>query len=208
MTVYLEKISILIACHHRLVREAIRDMLESQPNLRVTGQVEHFADVPGFIELRRPEAVVLDLQMPPVTPGTIKKELSGISRLTRLVVISAFNIPEYNRQLIDCGIAGLVTKDSSSDALVTAVKDGKPYNPFICEEARVNLGAPFSERSVLTARQKEVVRLVTEGYSSKEIAKRIFVAEKTVEIHRYNILKKLNLSNTVSLVNYVSMYGI
>ena len=206
--VYTEKTTLLIAVQHRLVREAMRDMLEADQQYRVLGMVQHFGDVLEFVKLRRPQVVVLDLQMPPETPATLMKDLAMIAGSSRLVLISLYAIPAYLKRLLDTGISGIVTKDSPCSELITAVRAGKPYLPYLCEEARQAISAATVQQAVLTSRQKEVVRLVTEGYSSREIAKRIFVAEKTVEIHRYNILKKLKLENTVSLVNYVSMYGI
>jgi len=128
--------------------------------------------------------------------------------------LSMHALPAYARRMFQMGAKGYVTKNSSRDEFVNAILDVNAGNKFICEEIK-NIVAQqeldddggHPDMNMLSKREIEVVQLIKEGLSSKEIARSLDISLKTVEVHRYNILRKLKLKNTASLVNFINAQG-
>jgi DNA-binding NarL/FixJ family response regulator len=113
------------------------------------------------------------------------------------------------------GAMGYVTKNSSKDEMITAIVEVNNGKKYVCEEVKNILAqqeledeAGLPDMNILSRRELEIVKLIKDGMSSKEIAIRLDISLKTVEVHRYNILKKLNLKNTASLVNFINAQGL
>ena len=125
------------------------------------------------------------------------------------------SMPAYARRMLQLGAMGYVTKNSSKDELLTAIVEVHNGKKYICDEVKNILaqqeleeeGGP-PDMNVLSRREIEIVQLIKEGLSSKEIALRLDISLKTVEVHRYNILKKLSLKNTAALVNFINAHGL
>jgi DNA-binding NarL/FixJ family response regulator len=125
------------------------------------------------------------------------------------------SMPAYARRMFQMGARGYVTKNSSKDELVAAILEVKAGNKYICEEIKnivaqqeLEEDSDHPDMNLLSRREIDVVQLIKEGLSSKEIAKRLDISLKTVEVHRYNILRKLKLNNTASLVNFINAQGL
>lgn len=130
--------------------------------------------------------------------------------------MSMHSMPVYARRILQSGASGYVTKNSSKEELFEALVEVEKGNKYICEEVKNILAHQELEESpeagpdlnLLSKRELEVVQLIKEGLSSKEIAQKLDLSLKTVEVHRYNILKKLNLKNTAALVNFINSQGL
>ena len=125
------------------------------------------------------------------------------------------SMPAYARKMLQIGAVGYVTKNSSKDELMTCIVEVNSGKKYVCEEVKNILaqqelvddgGQP--DMNVLSRREIDIVQLIKEGLSSKEIAIRLDISLKTVEVHRYNILKKLSLKNTAALVNFINAQGL
>lgn len=126
------------------------------------------------------------------------------------------SMPAYARRMLQIGAMGYVTKNSSKDELLKAIVEVYSGKKYVCDEVKNILaqqeledeggGAP--DMNVLSRREIDIVQLIKEGLSSKEIALRLDISLKTVEVHRYNILKKLSLKNTAALVNFINAHGL
>ena len=133
----------------------------------------------------------------------------------KVIGISMHSMPAYARRMLQLGAMGYVTKNSSKDELLTAIVEVHNGKKYICDEVKNILaqqeleeeGGP-PDMNVLSRREIEIVQLIKEGLSSKEIALRLDISLKTVEVHRYNILKKLSLKNTAALVNFINAHGL
>ena len=126
------------------------------------------------------------------------------------------SMPAYARRMLQVGAMGYVTKNSSKDEMIAAIVEVHNGRKYICEEVKNILaqqeleedGTGEPDMNILSRRELEIVKLIREGASSKEIAVSLDISLKTVEVHRYNILKKLNLKNTASLVNFINRQGL
>ena len=122
-----------------------------------------------------------------------------------------YSIPAYAKRLLQSGAMGYVTKNSSKEEMIDAIMEVSDGHTYVCSEiknilAEQQLEDKHGQREIsnLTQREMDIVMLIKEGHSSREIAEKLNITYKTVEVHRYNILKKLNLKNTASLVNFIN----
>ena len=141
----------------------------------------------------------------------IRKQSPG----SRIIGVSMHAIPVYAKKMFQAGAIGYVTKNSSREELITAILEVDAGKKYICEEVKTILAEQQTEETTgqsdinnLSKRELDVAKLIKEGMSSKEIALQLGISLKTVEVHRYNILKKLHLKNTASLVNFINTTGI
>ena len=157
----------------------------------------------------------MDINMTPVNGFEATKLVRKFSPGSKIIGISMHSMPAYARRMLQIGAMGYVTKNSSKDELINSIVEVYGGKKYICEEVKNILaqqeledegGTP--DMNVLSRRELDIVQLIKEGLSSKEIAIRLDISLKTVEVHRYNILKKLSLKNTAALVNFINVHGL
>ena len=153
--------------------------------------------------------------MTPVNGFEGTKLIRKYSPGSKIIGISMHSMPAYARRMLQMGAMGYVTKNSSKDELLTAIVEVNNGKKYICDEVKTILAQQELEEeggqpdmNVLSRREIDIVKLIKEGLSSKEIALQLDISLKTVEVHRYNILKKLNLKNTAALVNFINTQGL
>jgi len=210
----MSKITILLVDDHKLIRESWNIVLSTDPRFEVVGET---SDVQQAVELAtrfKPQIILMDINMAPVNGFEATKMVLNQSPQSRVIGISMHSMPAYARRMFQMGARGYVTKNSSKDELFLAIEDVLAGNKYICEEiknivARQELDeeSDYPDMSLLSKREIEIVTRIKEGLSSKEIAQRLDISLKTVEVHRYNILKKLKLKNTAALVNFINAQG-
>ena len=149
----------------------------------------------------RPDVELMDINMAPVNGFEATKLMLREVPELQILAISMHSMPAYARRMFQMGARGYVTKNSSKDELVTAILEVKAGDKYICEEIKnivaqqeLEEDSDHPDMNLLSRREIDVVQLIKEGLSSKEIAKRLDISLKTVEVHRYNILRKLKLN--------------
>ncbi len=206
-----KKISILIADDHTLVRELWTAMLNSQPDMEVVASCSTGEEAVEKAKELRPDVVTMDINMPGMNGFEAAGLIRKYSPASRIVGVSLHSQPAYAKRMMQKGALGYVTKNSTSAEMIEAIKEVAKGKKFICEEIKRNLcDAVIGEENnnnaihTLSAREIECIEHIRQGLISKEIAETMKISNKTVEVHRYNILKKLNLKNTAALVNFVN----
>ena len=203
-------ISIVIAEDHVLVRDAWVFLLNSIPGFKVIGETGDGNEATELARVLRPDVLILDINL---------KGKSGIDSVplilhhsprTRVLGVSWLTHPAYSRKMIQHGALGYVSKNSPSEEMIKPIREINEGRKYICEETTRMYETMMNERSQdkgihsLSQREAEVVEQIKKGYSSKEIAETLNISRKTIEVHRYNIMKKLNIRNVASLINYVN----
>ena len=214
------KHTVLIADDHSILREGLCALLSNTPDLEVIGEAENGQDAIEKVKQLQPQVVLLDLSMP-IMNGT--EAIRAIKRRTSEVKILALTVhksEEYVRATLDAGADGYVLKDDSSNDLLTAIRnvvEGKVHlSPGICDKVingfldRPGNSNTRSTRSweQLTQREREVLKLIAEGNKNRGIAQRLSVSIKTVEKHRSNLMKKLDLHGVSALTIYAIDNGL
>ncbi|MFN5334998.1 MAG: response regulator [Bacteroidota bacterium] len=210
----MDKITILIADDHKLIRETWSFILNSDPRFQVVSQCSNGEEAIAAAQKLRPKIALLDINMTPITGLEATQQIRKYSPATKIIGVSMHSQPAYVKKLLKLGAHGYVTKNSPQNEMFEAIVEVNKGGRYICSEVKTILSEQaFEEDSntgvnSLSNRELEIIKLIKEGLSSKEISTQLNISLKTVEVHRHNILKKLNLKNSAALVNFINSAGL
>lgn len=211
----MEKITLMLVDDHKLIRESWAFILNSDSRFKVIGETSDVNEAIEISKEKKPDIILMDINMSPINGFEATKMVRKFVPGTKVIGISMHSMPTYAKKMLQMGAMGYVTKNSSKDELFNAILEVNAGKKYICEEIKnilahqeleENDGKP--DMNHLSRREIDIVQLIKEGLSSKEIGLKLDISLKTVEVHRYNILKKLNLRNTASLVNFINAQGL
>lgn len=207
----MEKVTILIADDHTLVRETWSFILNSDERFKVIAESGSGEDAVDQAKLLRPNIVIMDINLPGMNGIEATQLIRKFSPTSKILGVSLHTQPTYARKMIQKGAMGYVTKNSSKEEMFKAITEIQNGRRYICDEIKNILSEQVisgQEQSnglnSLSQREIEIIAFIRKGNSSKEIADTLNISVKTVEVHRYNILKKLDLKNSASLVNFIN----
>lgn len=211
----MEKITILLVDDHRLLRESWYGILNSDPHFRVVGDTGDGMEAIKMAKNLQPDVVLMDLNMMPVDGYEVTKQIQKSGSDSRVIGLSMYNNVISAKRLLALGAMGYLTKNSSKEEMKEAILEVKKGRKYICKEIKNVLAQQELEEDSevslvgsLSKREIEIVQYVKKGFSSREIALQLDIGMKTVEVHRYNILRKLHLKNSASLINFFNANGI
>ena len=210
---------IVIAEDHRILREGLRLLLSSNPDFEIVGEAEDGRGAIRCVDELRPDLVLMDLSMPKMNGLDAIAEVKNKCPDTKVLVLTVHKAEEYVFESLKAGADGYLLKDATHTELMLAVGnvlEGKPYlSPGISGnlvsgylEGRKPLKAELSLGGILTRRERQVLKLIGEGHKNKEIADYLCVSVKTVEKHRANLMKKLDLHSASALTAYAIEKGL
>ena len=210
-------IRILLADDHELVRHGIRHTLESNPNWQVVGEASDGRQAVDLVRELTPDIVILDLNMPGLTGIEALREIVKTTPKPRVIVLSVDDSEPMILEALSAGAQAYLLKTDAARDLVTAVEsliEGRPF--FTAKVAQIileryiqgNSHKRKEERCRLTPREREVVRLVADGKTNKDMAALLNISIRTVETHRSNIMEKLDLHTVSDLVMYAIRHGL
>jgi DNA-binding NarL/FixJ family response regulator len=209
----MKTIRVLLVDDHAVVRAGLRALLEAAGDIQVIGEAENGQQAVFQAERLRPDVVLLDIAMPLLNGLEAARQIAHKVPTARLLVLSTYGDAPHVRQAVEAGAVGYLVKTSASEHLLEAVREASnrdaAFSPplFNCllKESRGGTPddpAPPTRLATLSWRQAEVLQLIAEGYSSKQIAGLLSVSEKTVEKHRQTLMGKLELHNIANLTRY------
>lgn len=209
--------SILLADDHPVVRHGLRALLEAERDFRIVGEADDGLETVRMVESLQPDVLVLDLMMPSLNGLEVTRQVCQRVPQTQVIILSMHADEAYVLEALRNGAVGYVLKDASAGELVRAVREviaGRRYlSPPLSERAIEAYVQKASEGALdpyetLTTREREVLHLVAEGYTSAEIAARLSISPRTVEVHRANVMRKLGLRSQTDLIRYALRRGI
>jgi DNA-binding NarL/FixJ family response regulator len=206
-------IRILIADDHGIVRSGLRMLIDRQPDMTVVAEANDGVDALEWAQSERPDVAVLDVSMPRMTGLQAAREIRSHSPDTRVLMLSMHDDDRYFFEGLEAGAAGYVLKRAADTDLIDAVRTVAAGGTFLSDEAQTSLMREWQEgrsepESPLTPREREVVKLIAEAFTNKQIAQTLRLSEKTVESHRSNLLAKLGMRDRVELVRYAIKNGL
>lgn len=209
------KISIMIVDDHTLIRETWSFLLGRNENFEVISEVGDGQEAIDIARDKRPNIVLLDINMSPLNGFDVLKMIRKLSPGSKVIAVSMHSQPAYAKKMLRLGAKGYVTKNSPRQEMIDAILEVYKGNTYICQEVKNILSEQMlgeeetaAGLNQLSEREIEVINQIRDGLSSKEIAERLGISIKTVEVHRHNILKKLKVKNTASLINYINSTGL
>lgn len=211
------KTRIVIADDHAVMRRGVRSILESQPGWEVVGEASTGRDALEQVRKLKPDVVVLDIGMPELNGLEATRRILKEFPRTEVLILTMHDTEEVTREVLRAGARGVVLKSDADEALVAAVKALRQHKPYLGSHAtelvlnrymkRVG-GEVESSLERLTPREREVIQLLSEGKTNKDVAAALGVSVKTAEAHRANIMHKLNLHSLSDLVRYAIRHRI
>lgn len=209
---------IILAEDHTILREGLRAMLSSTPDLEVIGEAENGRNAIQCSENMEYDLILMDLSMPRMTGMDAIREIKKRRPDTKILALTVHKDEEYILAALQAGADGYVLKDATQDELIMAIKTvlmGKPYlSPGVSEkviggylEGRKTL-EPQSAWDTITQREREILKLIAEGYRNREIADYLCISVKTVDKHRTNLMKKLDIHSVASLTVFAIEKGL
>ncbi|MFF8669989.1 response regulator [Streptomyces sp. NPDC015242] len=210
-------IRILLADDHALVRRGVRLILQQEPDLDVVAEAGDGAEAVELARTHEVDLAVLDIAMPRLTGLQAARELAVRAPGLKILMLTMHDNEQYFFQALKAGACGYVLKSVADRDLVAACRAAVRDEPFLYSGAITALIRNYLDRArhgeespgqVLTPREEEVLKLVAEGHSSKEIAELLFISVKTVQRHRANLLQKLGLRDRLELTRYAIRAGL
>ncbi len=212
-----KKYSVLIVEDHTLLRQGLIAMISSDPTLEVVGEADNGRDAIRQAATLKPDVVLMDINMPVMNGSEALTEIKHRDSNIKVIMLTAHNAEEYIRDSIKAGANGYVLKQATRDELIMGIHkvlNGKTYlTPDVADKLfnKYLSGSAATEQSAweqISKREREVLKLVAEGNTNKVIANQMCVSIKTVEKHRSNLMKKLDLHNSAALTAYAIEKGI
>jgi len=212
------KLRIVLADDHTILREGLRALLSADPNFDIVGEAEDGREAVRCVEKLEPNLLLMDLSMPRMSGMDAISEIKRRYSETKIIALTVHKTEEYLLTTLQAGVDGYVLKDATHDELILAIHNvmaGKRYlSPGISgkviegylEGKEDSLSGSSWQK--LSQREREVLKLIAEGYKNKEIAEDLCISLKTVEKHRANLMKKLDLHNAAGLTVYAVDKGI
>jgi DNA-binding NarL/FixJ family response regulator len=215
-----EKKSILIIDDHPLFREGLKVIIERDSHFEVVGEAGNGRQGLQLTKKLKPDMIIVDISLPDLSGLQLTREIRTLFSKTRILIVSMHSKIDYIAEAFQAGANGYVVKESASEKLVQGLESiarGDYFLDSSVSHAVVEnlMKSPLKEAKItdadyntLTPREQEVMRLLAEGLSSKEVAEKLFISPKTVENHRANIMNKLDLHNTIELIRYAAKLGL
>jgi len=207
---------ILLADDHQMFREALRLLLEQNPDFEVVAETGDGLEVLTLAGITAPNIVCLDIDMPGLNGVEITRQLTAALPLVKVIALSTFSDRGYVKDMLNAGASAYVTKAEAGVELLRAIDAVRRNRSYLCPDAtdavKEAMFNQCSEKSPsgakLGAREVQVLQLVAVGMSSSQIAEKLGIALSTVEVHRRNIMRKLNVDGVVGLTRYAIRNGL
>jgi DNA-binding NarL/FixJ family response regulator len=208
----MSKIRILLTDDHTLFRQGIRTLLAAEPDMEVVGEAGNASDAVTLAAQVHPDVVLMDIGMPGMSSFEATRLIRKDRPETRVVFLSMYDDEDYLAECVEMGASGYILKESPAEQLITAVREVHRGGSFLSPRLLSRLvddfrmqgrGATRQPRfGTLTKREREILKMLAEGKSVKEIATGFDLSVKTVEAHKFNLMRKLDIHNKAQLVQY------
>ena len=210
------KIKVLIADDHTIVRSGVRLLLDAEPDIEVVGEALDGAEAVEFVELLRPGVVLMDITMPGMDGMEATRRIKAEWPETNVLVLTMHRRDEYFFEMLKAGASGYVLKGAETNELIRAVRTVSRGEVFLYPTMTRKLVQDYLDRitggsepkDLLTPREQQILSLLAEGYSNKEIAERLVISPSTVYTHRSSLMEKLDLTSRHELIRYARRHGL
>jgi DNA-binding NarL/FixJ family response regulator len=216
----MNKIRVLLADDHTVVRQGLRALLASEPDMEIVGEAENGRQAVDLVKSLHPHVAVIDIAMPVLNGLQATRQITRACPGTKVLILSSYSDDEYVQQVTEVGAAGYLVKQTAANDLLKAIREASKGNAFFspaiakrlrdhCREVMAAGGSPVRRRSdYLTSREAEVLQLIAEGRANKQIAAELSISIKTVEKHRQQVMNKLGIHDVAGLTRHAIAKGI
>lgn len=213
----MSKITVVVADDHTIVREGICSLIDGKADIQVVGEAEDGREAIDKVEALLPDVVLMDITMPRLNGLEATRQIKKMFPQIKILALTMYTNEEYILQILQAGASGYVIKQAAPAELISAIHAVYRGDSFLSPSISKTIideylkhSAPSTpiEYEKLTDREREVLQLIAEGYSNREIADKLQVSIKTVGVHRTNLMEKLEIHKVTDLVKYALRKGI
>ena len=214
----MNKIRVLVADDHTIVREGVRILLEAQPDIEVVGEAADGQEALARVRELQPDIVLIDIAMPNLNGMEATRAIKRDYPQVQIIALTMYESDEYFFQVLNAGASGYILKKAASADLLAAIRAVYAGEVFLYPSvarrlvsdylSRVKSGEEKSSYDGLTAREREVLKLIAEGHTNQAIADKLVISPSTVQTHRTRIMQRLNLHNRAELIQYAMRKGL
>ena len=209
-------INVLLVDDHQLILDGLKSLLKHTDNLVVAGEANNGREAIRLLDILNIDVVLMDIDMPVMNGIDALKEIKRIKPLMKVIILSMHNESGMIKNLLGIGADGYLLKSTSQDELIRAILKVAEGDKYFSTEITLSLLNPSQSNfqtskqlsETLTIREEEILKLIAEGFSNKEIGARLFISHRTVDTHRTNLMNKLNVSNIAGLISYAIKSGL
>jgi RNA polymerase sigma factor (sigma-70 family) len=204
---------VLLADDHAMVRRGLALILETDPTMQLVGEAQSGNEALSLVDSLKPDVIVMDISMSGMNGIECTRLLTERSPKTKVIILSMHRDPVYVREALRVGAKGYLVKDDTEENLLSAIRNVAKGNAFLSPSIADVVVTDFRKHvsnplDLLTAREREVLYLIAEGQTNKEVAKRLNLSVYTIEAHRSRTMEKLNLQSSVDLVRFAIRHGL
>ena len=204
------QIDIVIADDHTIFRSGLNMLLSSEPDINVVGEAQDGSEAVDLVRQLKPAVVLMDIGMPGMSGFDATVKIKEFAPETRILVLTMHRSDEYFFRMLEAGASGYILKGAETEELINAVRTVANGETFLyptmakrlVEKFLQNTPGFMEDTSRLSPREREILKLIAEGYTNKKIADILFISPSTVHSHRTNLMQKLNLQTRHELVKY------
>ncbi len=213
----MKKVRLLIADDHKIFRQGIKKLLEEEPDLQVVGEAADGREVVKKATELKPDIILMDIAMANLNGLEATKQIKKVLPESKIIMLTMHKNEEYVLQSFQAGATGYILKEGAVEELVSAIRsihqDKSFLSPTVSKTLvdaylrKMETGKSETPFDLLTDREREVLQLIAEGFTNREVAKQLYISVKTVEAHRAHIMQKLNIHDIAKLVKYAIQKG-
>lgn len=210
----MSKINVLLADDHQIIIDGLRSLLKNQSEINVAAEANNGRETLRILDLISIDVLLMDIDMPVMNGIDALKEIRKKTSEVKVIILSMHNEAGMIKSLIDLGANGYLLKSCSQDELLDAIRRVAAGQPYFSADVTLALlkptasARPEQKNEILTERETEVLRLIASGFSNKEIGDQLYISHRTVDTHRTNLMKKLDVNNIAGLISYAIRNGI
>jgi two-component system response regulator NreC len=214
----MKKVKLLVADDHKIFRQGIKKLLEEESDMSVVGEAADGREAVKKATELKPDVILMDIAMANLNGLEATKQIKKVLPSIRVIMLTMHKNEEYILQSFQAGASGFILKEGAVEELVSAIRsihqDKSFLSPTISKTLidaylrKMETGKTETPFDLLTDREREVLQLIAEGYTNREVAKALFISVKTVEAHRAHIMQKLNIHDIAKLVKYAIQKGL
>jgi two-component system response regulator NreC len=210
----MNRIKVLLVDDHQIIIDGLKSLLKNNAEFQVAGEAGNGREALRILDLIEIDVVLMDIDMPVLNGIDTLKEINRRKSGQKVIILSMHNEAGMIKSLIDIGASGYLLKSCSQEELITAIQKVVGGQSYFSTDVTLALLKPASSSNpetrneLLTDRETEILKLIAAGFSNKEIGDKLFISHRTVDTHRTNLMKKLDVSNIAGLISYAIKNGI
>lgn len=207
----MSKIKILLVDDHQIIIDGLKSLLQNSDEIVVVAEANNGREALRILDILEIDVILMDIDMPVLNGINTLKEITNRSYSAKVIILSMHNEAGMIKSLISIGANGYLLKSCAQEELIGAIRKVASGQSCFSTEVTLSLLNPTQSNQtteLLTERETEIIKLIAEGFSNKEIGSKLYISHRTVDTHRTNLMKKLDVSNIAGLISYAIRNGI